>query len=172
MERVSFFNQANVKENAEETFKSQKEIINRLIPNLDVQHVGSTAVPNSLTKGDLDIQVRVSEAQFPKAVEVLSAIYEVNEGSVKTNEFRAFKNDSIDPPLGIQLTVIDSEFDKFFKLRDILLENDHHRKQYDELKMKFEGKSMEAYREAKSDFFNMLMQTHEFIKLEANLDKK
>lgn len=44
------------KNDAEKTFTSQKN----LIPNADVQHVGSTAIQNSLTKGDIDIQIRVS----------------------------------------------------------------------------------------------------------------
>src|SRR5690625_5614281 len=109
MERVFFYNQEEIKHNVESTFHTEKEIIEGLVPGADVQHIGSTAIPNSLTKGDLDIQVRVSKGQFSQAVEALSTRYEINEGSTKTNEFRAFKDDTIDPPLGIQLTVIDSE---------------------------------------------------------------
>ncbi|OIK09842.1 GrpB family protein [Bacillus sp. MUM 13] len=83
------------------------------MPDSDVQHVGSTAVPNSHTKGDIDIQVRVSPEQFLKAVPTLSAVYELNEDSVKTGSFRAFKDDSTVSPLGVQLIVIDSEYDFF-----------------------------------------------------------
>ncbi|WP_234028567.1 GrpB family protein [Lentibacillus sp. Marseille-P4043] len=54
-----------------------------------IQHVGSTTIPNSITKGDLDIQVRVKAHLFPNAVQELSKLYELNEGSVKTEEFRA-----------------------------------------------------------------------------------
>ncbi|MCY8940266.1 GrpB family protein, partial [Peribacillus frigoritolerans] len=104
------------------------------LPEADVQHVGSTAVPNCLTKGDLDIQVRVTTEQFQMAVQTLSALYELNEGSVKTDSFRAFKDDSTVPPLGVQLNVINSEFDFFWKFRDVLLINDKYRKEYDDLK--------------------------------------
>ena len=72
--------------------------------------MGSTAVPHSLTKG---VQVRVTSEQFQKSVQILSRLYELNEGSVKTDCFRAFKDDSTVPPLGIQLTIIDSEYDFF-----------------------------------------------------------
>lgn len=53
----------------------------------------------------------------------------------------------------MQLTVIDSEFDFFWKFRDVLLQNDQYRTEYDQLKKRFEGESMEEYREAKNDFF-------------------
>lgn len=99
-----------------------------------MQHVGSTAIPNSITKGDLDIQVRVKANIFPKAVKELAKLYELNEGSVKTETFRAFKDDSTVPPVGVQLTVINSEFDFFWKFRDVLLMNANYRKEYDNLK--------------------------------------
>ena len=162
MERVSFLNQTQFKCDAEKTFSSQKALIKKLIPNVDIQHVGSTAIPNSLTKGDLDIQVRVSENQFIKAVEALSSIYQINDGSIKTEAFRAFEDDTTIPPLGIQLTIIGTEFDFFWKFRDVFLQNDKYRAEYDELKREYEGKAMDTYREAKNDFLSKIMQTPEY----------
>lgn len=163
--QVNFYNQDRFNDDAEKTFKSQSKRIKQMIPNADIQHIGSTAIPNSLTKGDLDIQVRVSLEDFIPAVEALSKLYEVNDGSVKTNEFRAFKDDTMSPPLGVQLTVVDSEFDFFWKFRDVLLQNDQYRIEYNNLKKKFEGKAMEVYREAKNDFINKIKQTPEYKKL-------
>ncbi|WP_210468627.1 GrpB family protein [Sporosarcina sp. 6E9] len=168
MECVNFNDQGNFKRDAEGTFISQRNLIQELIPNADVQHVGSTAVPNSLTKGDLDIQVRVSETQFNEAVKALSTVYELNDGSIKTNEFRAFKDDTKTLPLGIQLTIIGSEFDFFWKFRDVLLQNDQYRIEYDELKKKFDGKDMEVYRGAKNNFFSKIMHTPEFKQLKSD----
>ncbi|RDE32820.1 hypothetical protein DV713_13405 [Parageobacillus thermoglucosidasius] len=165
MERVHFLAQSRFHEQAEKTFLEQKEKILRLLPEADVQHVGSTAVPNSLTKGDLDIQVRVPAEMFTAAVEKLSTLYGINEGSVQTDYFRAFQDDATDPPLGVQLTVIDSELDVFWKFRELLLAYDAYRAEYDELKKAYEGKSMEAYREAKQRFFARLMETSEFKNL-------
>ncbi len=42
-----------------------------LLPEAELDHIGATAVPGALTKGDLDILVRVSPPAFPAAVEVL-----------------------------------------------------------------------------------------------------
>ena len=88
MEKVNFYNQNKFRKVVEKTYFTQKERILNLIPDADIQHVGSTSIPNSLTKGDIDIQVRVYQDQFTQAVEALSAVYESNEGSVKTSEFR------------------------------------------------------------------------------------
>ncbi|BDG47393.1 GrpB family protein [Parageobacillus sp. KH3-4] len=165
MERVHFLEQNHFHEQAEKTFLEQKKKILRLLPEADVQHVGSTAIPNSLTKGDLDIQVRVPAEMFNAAVEKLSTLYAINEGSVQTDYFRAFQDDTFDLPLGVQLTVIDSKLDVFWKFREVLLANDAYRAEYDELKKAYEGKSMEAYREAKQRFFARLMETPEFKNL-------
>lgn len=158
-------------EDVQRLFISQKNLIKERLPNSDVLHVGSTSIPGSLTKGDLDIQVRVSSEQFFQAVEILSSLYESNEGSIKTDEFRAFKIDSTSLPLGVQLTVIDSEYDFFWKIRDILLQNDQWRVKYDELKRQFKGKEMDEYREAKNHFFDRIMQTPEFENLSLPRDE-
>ncbi|MBA2873368.1 GrpB family protein [Thermaerobacillus caldiproteolyticus] len=165
MEQVHFFDQSNFHEQAEKTFLLHKAKIKSLLPEADVQHVGSTAIPKSLTKGDLDIQVRVTQDLFLMAVQKLSTLYSVNEGSIKTEYFRAFKDDLTVPPLGVQLTVIGSELDLFWKFRDVLLLNDTYRVEYDQLKKKYEGKSMDEYRNAKNKFFERLMETPEFKKL-------
>lgn len=167
VEQVHFYNQIRLEKDVENTYNTQKERIKKVIPDADIQHVGSSAVPNSLTKGDLDIQVRVSSELFLHAVDEFSELYDINEGSIKTNEFRAFKDDIISPPLGIQLTVFDSEFDFFWRFRDILLQNDKYRMEYDNLKRKFEGKEIDEYREAKNDFFNRIKKTKEYQELEA-----
>ncbi|MCT8137315.1 GrpB family protein [Anaerobacillus sp. CMMVII] len=165
MEKVYFFSSDTLFEAAEFAFQIHKKKIHELLPEADIQHVGSSAIPNSLTKGDLDIQVRVNTEAFLTAVKALSTIYESNEGSIKTDFFRSFKDDHAVPPLGVQLTVIGSEFDDFWKFREVLLMNLQYRHEYDQLKKQFEGKEMEDYREAKHAFFQRLMKTKEFNNL-------
>jgi len=165
MEIVQFAKQDTFKDKAEALFAKHKALISTVLPSTDIQHVGSTAIPGSLTKGDLDIQVRVAAEDFDNAVQALSNFYLLNEGSTRTETFRAFKDDTTDPPLGVQLTVIDSELDIFWRLRDVLLMNDLYRLKYDELKKNYEGKDMEEYRAAKNEFFEWLMSTPEYNRL-------
>ncbi|NQX71659.1 GrpB family protein [Paenibacillus alba] len=168
MEIVNFSEQSIFHEKAQKLFLEQKVIIEALLPKADVQHVGSTAIPNSLTKGDLDIQVRVKQEEFLSAVHVLSQLYSINDGSISTDSFRAFNDELTDPPLGVQLTIINTEFDFFWIFRDVLLKNDNYRVKYDELKKDFDGKEMDDYRKGKNTFFEWLLETPEFKALRAN----
>lgn len=163
MEQVNFFE--NNFEQAEKAFMSHKKIISEHLPFADIQHVGSSAIPSCLTKGDIDIQVRVATEKFPLAVKALETLYDINEGSSKTDDFRAFQDDSATPPLGVQLTVINSEVDFFWKFRDVLLENNKYLKEYDDLKKSHEGSEMDKYRQAKNKFFEKIMETPEYKRL-------
>lgn len=165
MEKVHFFSNDQIAKVAEKSFSYHKKRIRERLPEADIQHIGSTALPQSLTKGDLDIQVRVSGNQFPIAVQVLSQLYDLNNGSTNTESFRAFKDESTNPPLGVQLTVIGSELDFFWKFRDTLLSNEKYRNEYDRLKRSFDGKSMVEYRKAKHEFIENIMVTPEYKRI-------
>jgi GrpB-like predicted nucleotidyltransferase (UPF0157 family) len=131
--------------------------IRALLPNSDIQHVGSTAVPGSLTKGDLDVQVRVAPAEFAAAKERLSQVYSVNTGGFVGDEAISFEDYSTQPPLGIHLTVAGGKWDLQWKFRDLLLESPVLCDEYDRLKRRFHGGSMEKYREAKTAFVSRVL---------------
>lgn len=68
-----------IRELADKVFNGQKELIRSKLPFAEVQHMGSTAVPSSLTKDDLDVNVRISKEKFIEAVEILKGMYEINQ---------------------------------------------------------------------------------------------
>ena len=113
---VYFRKQETFKQRAEELFLKEQKRILRVIPSADIQHIGSTAIPGSLTKGDLDIQVRVKQKDFEKAQNALSKMYKPNKGNPPTKTYASFKDDSAKIPLGIQLIVIGSKEDNFTAL--------------------------------------------------------
>lgn len=96
--------------------------IQQLIPNAEIHHLGSTAVPNALTKGDIDLQIRVKQKDFPEAKRLLLSKYELNTGSSQTSFFSAFEMED-ELPIGVQLTVINSEIDHFWKFSEFLKAN-------------------------------------------------
>src|SRR5690348_6318030 len=77
----------------------------KIAPAALVEHVGSTSLPDGLTKGDLDVQVRVHAVDFDDVCRALAAIYEPNPGGF-TDRGRSFKDDMTDPPLGLHVTMI------------------------------------------------------------------
>ena len=114
-------------------------------------------MPGSLTKGDLDIQVRIRIEEFAAADSTLANYYERNVLSHRSQTFSSFKDDTSDPPLGIQLTGIGAPEDFFIPLRDYLIAHPDRNEQYNQLKRHFDGAAMDDYRLAKSSFLEALL---------------
>jgi GrpB-like predicted nucleotidyltransferase (UPF0157 family) len=68
---VNFKSQIVFSKKAEEIFEIEKNKLSKIILQADIQHIGSTAIPNSITKGDLDIQVRVGKKDFSGATKIV-----------------------------------------------------------------------------------------------------
>ncbi len=137
------------------------------MPGSDIQHVGSTAIPGCLTKGDIDIQVRVRCEDFAAAKAALQGHYKILPGGFSESDAVSFKDDSTNPPLGVHLTVIGGSSDIQWKFREVLLARKDLRTAYDDIKSKFQGKDMEDYRIDKNKFFERLRGTPEFQALQA-----
>lgn len=135
-------------------FAKMASRIRAALPDADVRHIGSTAVPGSLTKGDLDVLVRVSQNDFQAADRVLGAMFDRNTGSVRTDSFSAFMDSSTSPELGVQLVATGTAFDTFVEWVDRLASDRKLRDAYDELKARYQGKDMEDYRRAKKEFIS------------------
>jgi GrpB-like predicted nucleotidyltransferase (UPF0157 family) len=117
-----------------------------------IQHVGATAVPGCLTKGDLDIVVRVPDVDFAQVDSILQSMFSRNVGSVRLADFAAFEDPGSDPPLGVQLTTIGGTFDDFHRLVDVLRNEPDVLAQYNSLKRTYDGRPMDEYRAAKDRF--------------------
>ncbi len=154
-ERVFFGAVFAYRAKADALFGRVREDVLRVVPNAVVEHVGSTALPDGLTKGDLDVQVRVRAEDFDEACRALASLYQHNEGGF-TDGGRSFKDDSADPPLGVHLTVIGGPSDTQSSQRDLLRRRPDLRAEYDALKRRFDGGDMDAYRDAKDVFFTRL----------------
>ena len=143
---------------AAEAFDRLKPELAALLPvSADIIHVGATAVPGCLTKGDLDVAVRVPDEDFEIAEAALSARFPRNHGSVQTMDFAAFEVRGANPETGIQLAVIGGPFDHFHVFGPALLAHPALLEGYNELKTMFEGQPMETYRAAKALFINAVI---------------
>lgn len=144
-------------ESARKTFLEEQKKIMEAVPSGDIHHIGSTAIPEALTKGDLDLQVRVSKEHFIEALTKLKEIYEINQPNNWTDNYASFKYDSAEMPIGVQLTVMDSEDDRVFqKQQELLTNNLTVLEEYNNLKLSYNGKSIDNYRAARGKFFEGL----------------
>jgi len=154
MQIVKFFRTVDISEKIDTLFKSEKQKLGELFPDADIEHVGGSAIPEALSKGDLDINIRVSLDNFEAAAKILKTLYEINQPKNWSKHFASFKDDS--RQLGIQLTVIDSPEDFFVAQREYLKSHPEVLSELNALKEKFEGKDMNEYRKEKGEFFERL----------------
>lgn len=162
MERVHFHPEEVFRQRVRTAWERESGRLRALLPNADLQHVGSTAVPGALTKGDLDIQVRVPPASFAAAEAALAVTYARNAGNPARERFASFEAHGGDVDVGIQLTSIDGTDDSFWRFRELLLTDKDVRAAYDALKRAHDGGPMDDYRRAKDRFFTALRQTEDY----------
>jgi len=130
-----------------------------LPPAAEILHVGATAIPGCLTKGDLDIVVRVEGADFAAAERCLAARFTRNEGSVRTDSFAAFEDAGRTPHLGIQLTVKDGPIDVFHRFAANLRADPELVDRYNTLKRAHHDHPMTLYRAAKDVFISDVLRS-------------
>lgn len=125
---------------------------------IDVQHVGATSVEGLLTKGDLDIQVRVDQANFTTAIALLEQLFTPAQKENWSACFASFSDNTEALPTGIQLTVINSSEDQYFiGLRDLLRTNTSLKEEFNQLKHTYNNRPMDEYRAAKSAFIERIL---------------
>jgi GrpB-like predicted nucleotidyltransferase (UPF0157 family) len=159
-ETVTFLPEEHVRARVQSRFEQLRNALEAVVPGARIEHVGSTAIPGSLTKGDLDVQLRVQAAQYAAAKERLCQLFDVNAGGFSGHDAISFEDYSGEPHVGIHLTVVGGSADIQWRFRDLLLASKPLRQEYDDLKRRFEGKSMARYRDAKADFVDRVLNEH------------
>jgi GrpB-like predicted nucleotidyltransferase (UPF0157 family) len=144
---------------AEAAVDAHRRVVLELVPGATVEHVGATAVPGALTKGDVDVLVRVGEAEFPAAVDALCRQYAIHQPHNWTPTLASFTDpDSAELPVGIQLVVRGSDADKFFgPFRDALISSPTLLAEYNELKRGLDGLEYERYTQRKGQFIERVL---------------
>ena len=159
MVTVTFIRTEEISEKITELFTSERQKLSELFPDADIEHVGGTSIPRSISKGDLDINVRVASKDFDETIKIFTTLYEINQPENWAEGYASFKDDSRE--LGIQVTIVGSLGDFFVAQREYLKDHPEAVSELNMLKEKFEGKDMNEYRKAKGAFFEKL-NTHIF----------
>lgn len=146
------------REKAQLLYERVSQSLLPLLPSdVDIRHIGSTAVSGCLTKGDLDIVIRVPGKAFQQADALLARHFARNLGSIRTANFSAFEDASTDPHLGIQLTIIGGPHDVFHLFVEALRSSPDLVSDYNSLKLQHEGSDMTVYRAAKDAFVERVL---------------
>jgi len=124
-----------------------------------VLHTGGTSVAAALTRGDLDIHVRVSPDDFPRACDALAQAYTRHRPDIWTAGFATFVAEDTAIPTGVALTAIGDEHDQRFVVAwDSLRRDPQLLAKYNALKLKHEhAPDATSYEAEKSAFFSALV---------------
>jgi GrpB-like predicted nucleotidyltransferase (UPF0157 family) len=128
--------------------------VRMLVPFASVHHIGSTILPGALTKGDLDLLVRVqSRGDFVEARRILRRHFRRNKPSTSNAYFTSFllgRQGGFD--VGMQLTIKGAKTDTFLRFNRILRRNPRLLAEYNAVKKAASGGRQPAYRRAKALF--------------------
>jgi GrpB-like predicted nucleotidyltransferase (UPF0157 family) len=123
-----------------------------LAPEADIEHVGATSMPDGVTKGDVDVNLRMHPDRFDDVIAALSTQFAVAQPQNWTATFASFSGTRRGLPLGIQVTVAGSDDDSLVELRDLMRNDPSLRRQYDAIKRASAPAGRNAYWHAKDDF--------------------
>jgi len=148
---MKFYQEEIYRQNCIDLYSYYKEKVHYLIPSARIEHIGSSSVPGSISKGDLDIFVGVNLEDHEKSVITLTSLgFQIKEGTLKTPELCMLEKQ--DQNVALQVVANGSKYEFFIEFRDKLIESPELLKEYNELKMSCESLDAEEYRKIKSTF--------------------
>ena len=156
---MKFYSQDEYLEKLTQIFESLKIKIYEVLPQSSVDHIGSSAIYGALSKGDLDILVRVDQANFFESIASIQSLgFEIKKGTLRTEELcmlytTAFQNEDV----AIQIVARGSEFEFFITFRDILNSSIELVQSYNQLKLDSVNLTPEEYRAKKSIFIERVL---------------
>ncbi len=152
MSKIKLHRYEDIYPRIKKAFDDHKSKIINIFPHVDVQHVGSSAVPGALTVGDLDIQIRINKEDVQAMKDFLHTIYHPHREDLWNEDFFIFCKKDDDIPMSIPVTVMGSRFDEHYRFRDLLISDPEILDTYNKLKLEFDGKEESEYKAAKAKF--------------------
>ncbi|AZC00667.1 GrpB family protein [Acinetobacter pittii] len=138
-------------------FNSYQKEISTLLPFAKIEHIGSSAIPNAISKGDLDIYVEVKSDQFEFAIAQLKTLNFIEkQNTLRTHELcmlESLNNDDV----AFQIVVTDSIFTFFLTFKNKLISSPTLVNEYNQLKLQCSHLDADQYRTIKSDFINRVL---------------
>jgi GrpB-like predicted nucleotidyltransferase (UPF0157 family) len=126
-------------------------LVRRVVPDAIVREIGSTAVQGILGKQDLDIVVLASEGTFDAIRRRLDVVFERDLDQFRDAIYQAYRVESF-LDVKIQATVHGGPHDTFDAFLEALRVEPTVADGYNRLKLRWHGRPMHEYREAKSAF--------------------
>jgi GrpB-like predicted nucleotidyltransferase (UPF0157 family) len=152
---MQFFNPNDYQERVAQIFSEIKGRLTQVLPFAEIEHIGSSAITGAVSKGDLDVLVRVKNECFNEALAVIQSLgFSIKNGTLRTESLCMLEG-----PQGVAIQLIEqgSKFEMFVRFRDLMNANPDLVDKYNELKMNCLGLTADEYRVRKSKFIEALI---------------
>jgi GrpB-like predicted nucleotidyltransferase (UPF0157 family) len=131
----------------------RRDVVERL-PGADLRLTGGSSIPGVLTRGDIDLHLRVPVTSMAESVAFLAASWRSVNKDMWTDAFATFERTDRGRAVGIAVTTIDGEHDRRFRHAWRRLRRDPALlERYGSMKRACAGGDEDAYRRAKGAFF-------------------
>jgi GrpB-like predicted nucleotidyltransferase (UPF0157 family) len=133
--------------------------IQRLLPHAVIEHIGSSAIPGAVSKGDLDIYVSVAPSDHATSISILRGHgYAEKLDTLRNEHLCMLEWHHPDEAHAVQLVARGSPFETFLVFRDALLARPALVDEYNQIKRSAAHLSATEYRAAKSGFIERVLR--------------
>ncbi len=144
---------------AERILADQRDALRAAGVTGDLELVGGSSVPGALTRGDVDLHLRVAPADFAVAVAALRRTHTVVHPEIWGPTLAAFEAVGTALPTGIAVTPAGSEHDlRFTRTWQLLRSDPALVQEYNAAKLADDGPAGEGYEDRKSAFFDRVLR--------------
>lgn len=139
---------------AHAVFEALAAELRALVPDAAIEHVGASAIPGAVSKGDLDICLIVAPRRHAAAVDALvQAGCAIKLDTLRTPELCMLLSPRRDIDAAVQIVAAGSRFETVFvRFRDALRADAALVERYNAIKREHAGGDAANYRAAKSAF--------------------
>ena len=130
---MQFYKADEYQASCESLYRKYALEIAALLPDASIEHIGSSSIPNAVSKGDLGILVGVNGKELENAVKLLSTLgFNEKSDTLRTPELCMLENSSGED-VAFQVVANGSEFEFFVGFRDKLRNSPELVQRYNEL---------------------------------------
>jgi GrpB-like predicted nucleotidyltransferase (UPF0157 family)/predicted kinase len=148
---------AEVAAGADTVVADVESSLREVLPDCQVEHIGATSMPDGVTKGDVDVNVRVSQRDFATVVDLLRQRYDIAQPDNWSPTYASFSDPAHDLPVGLQVTAVGSSDDFLVDLRDLMRGDPQLRRDYDRVKSGAASLGPDGYWAAKNAFLEPIV---------------
>lgn len=132
-----------------------------VLPQARIEHVGASAIPGAISKGDLDVLLIVPPGTLAQAVATLCTLgYQEKPDTLRTTQLCMLLSPRSDIDLALQVIEAGSRFEFFLHFRDALRADPALVEEYNRIKRVMAGAEEVQYRTAKGEFIETVCAAH------------